>query len=361
MRGTFGKRFFLLMLLAAPAGCGRMNAWFLPPSSQTEQHFSRAKTLMDAGEMQAALDELNRALESDPNHVPTITAVGDIHRKNGDYTQAVENYKRACHVDPYAFRPHYNLGVTYQAMASVAQGAEAMRQYLRDAVMTYIRALAIDPESFHAKLNLGACYYQMGQYDLAEQSTREALALRPTSSRANNNLGIILEAVNRPDEAIAAYKRSIEADSKQPDILLNLGAVYMQQNNLHSALATFQQARRLAPKNSEACLQLGVCYFRMKNLDPAIRAFQDAIRLDPYNAGAYRGFGVICMYQYVVDNSRADLRDKALRAWRYSLKLEPTQTDLQDLLRRYEQSAPASGTAGPSGKDTSDNAYSRMS
>jgi tetratricopeptide (TPR) repeat protein len=350
-----------MLLSAVPAGCGRMNAWFQPPASQSEQHFSQAKSYMDSGEVAAALDELNRALQANPNHVPTLTAIGDIHRKNGDYTQAAESYKDACRIDPYAFRPHYNLGVTYQAMAAVAQSAESMRQFLRDAVMIYIRALAIDPESFHAKLNLGACYYQMGEYNLAEESTREAIALRPTNARANNNLGIILEATHRPEEAIAAYKRSIEADPKQPDILMNLGGVYMQQNQMQSALSTFRQAHRLDPTNSDACLQMGVCYFRLKKLDAAVRSFQDSIRLDPYSASAYRGFGVICMYQYVVDNNRIDLREKALRAWRYSLKLEPSQTDLEDLLRRYEQATPATGTAGASGKDASGKSFSNVS
>jgi tetratricopeptide (TPR) repeat protein len=356
------RRISLLMLLSAlPAGCGRMDTWFLPPSQQAQQRLARARTLMDDGQTQAALEELNRALQANPNHVPTLTAVGDIHRKNHDYDQAVESYKHACHIDPYAFRPHYNLGVTYQAMAIFAQSAEAVRRYLNEAVMIYIRALAIDPDSFHAKLNLGACYFELGQYDLAEQSTRESLALRPMSSRANNNLGIIFETTNRLDDAVAAYKRSIESDPNQPNILLNLGAVYLQQNKLHSALATFKQAHRLAPNDAEACLQLGVCYFRLKNLDPAVRAFQDAIRLDPYNAGAYRGFGVICMYQYVVDNQRSDLREKALRAWRYSLKLEPSQTDLENLLQRYEKTSPPSGTAGPSGKGASGKSYSNVS
>ncbi|MBN1942796.1 MAG: tetratricopeptide repeat protein [Phycisphaerae bacterium] len=350
-----------MLLAVMQAGCARMDAWFQPPSQQADHSLARARTYLDAGDVQAALDELNRALQADPNHVPTITAVGDIHRKKGDYGQAVKSYKRACDIDPYAFRPHYNLGVTYQAMAAVAKGAETMRQYLRQAVMTYIRALAIDPESFHAKLNLGACYYQMGQYDLAEQATREALVLRPMNPRANNNLGIIFEATNRLDAAVAAYKRSIEADSKQPEILLNLGAVYLQQGQLRSALATFQQAHRLAPNNVEVCMQLGVCCFRLKQLDSAARAFQNAIRLDPYNAGAYRGFGVICMYQYVVDTQRTDLREKAIRSWRYSLQLEPSQPDLENLLHRYERFAPPSRTAGPSGQGDADAPHARVS
>ncbi|MBN1554538.1 MAG: tetratricopeptide repeat protein [Phycisphaerae bacterium] len=358
MRSILGRWIVPLLLVTALSGCGQMNTWFLPPEQQSQQRLARAKTLLDAGDTSAALEELTRALQANPNHVPTITAVGDIHRKTGNYDQAVKNYKRACDIDPYAFRPHYNLGVTYQAMAAVADGAETVRNFLRQAVMTYIRALAIDPNSFHAKLNLGACYFQMGQHDLAEQATREALASQPDSARANNNLGIILETTNRLEEAVAAYKRSIEADPNQPDILVNLGAVYLRQEKIRSALAAFRQANRLDPNNAETCLQLGVCYFRLKQLDPAVQAFQDAIRLDPYDAGAYRGFGVICMYQYVVDNRRTDLRDKALRAWRYSLKLEPTQTDLQRLLQRYDTS---SHTAGPSGKSNSEKRFSRVS
>ncbi len=316
-------------------GCSRGTSWFASQRAQAEVHFDRARFCMSDGDVQAAIDELHRAIAVDPKYVSAYTALGDLQRKRGDYPQAVESYETACRLDPYAFRPHYNLGVTYQALADLADGVQNIQTYLLKAVEVYIRALAIDAESFEARLNLGACYYRMGKYELAEQVTREALAMQPDSVRANNNLGLILETTGRDDQAILAYKASIEANPRQPSILLNLGLVYLRQGKLSSALATFKEASRLAPDSAEPWVQIGVCYFRMKQPDLAVRAFQNAIRRDPYHAGAYRGFGVVCMYQYVVDPRRTDLCDKALEAWRYSLRLEPGQEDLESLLRRY--------------------------
>ncbi len=41
------------------------------------------------------------------------------------------------------------------------------------------------------------------------------------------------------------------------------------------------------------------------------------------------------MYQYVKHLDRTDLRNKALMAWEYSLKINPDQPDLTKLLKQY--------------------------
>jgi tetratricopeptide (TPR) repeat protein len=321
------------------AGCSGYQPFFSTrPNADT--HLQQAKALLDGGDADAALAELEQALAADPGNVAAYTAIGDIHRKKGNYPQASQNYEKACEVDPYAFRPHYNLGVTYQAMAELAQEVSQMQDYLRKAIVVYIRALAIDPGSFDTQLNLGACYYQMGQYDLAEEATRQALTLKPDNARANNNLGIILETQGRYDEAIAAYKASIEASPRQPSILLNLGSVYLHLGYLQSAMSTYRAASRMAPRSAQPWVQMGVCHFRLKQRQKAVEAFQHAIQLDPHDPSAYRGLGVICMYEYILDNSRTDLRSKALQAWKYSLDLDPNQQDLEMLFRRYTPAVP---------------------
>jgi tetratricopeptide (TPR) repeat protein len=326
--------------------------WSSP--DKADHHFNYAKALMQDGDTDAALAELERVIAVDPEHTAAYTAIGDIHRKRGDYELAEQNYKRACETDPYAFRPHYNLGVTYQTMAEISRNIDQVRNYLREAVVTYIRAIAIKPESFDANLNLGACYYQLGQYALAEQATRDALVIQPGSSKANNNLGIIHENLGQYAEAVQAYKASIEANPHQPSILLNLGAIYMRSGHFHSAMSTFRSAARLAPDSAAPWIQIGVCQFRMKNLDDAVKSFQKAIQLEPQNPRAYRGFGVICMYEYVVNHTRTDLRDRALQAWKYSLRLDPGQEDLRQLIQRYGSTRPAPpSTATPSSGEKS--------
>ncbi|MCD4825967.1 MAG: tetratricopeptide repeat protein [Phycisphaerae bacterium] len=338
-----------IMLTAAMAAVGCIGFTssdsYSGPSSEAQSHYSKGRDLMAMGELEAALAELSKAVRNDPKYAEAFTSIGDIHRKRGEYDMARVNYLSACRADPYDYRPHYNLGVTYQALAEMAGGVQEMRKFLRRAISIYIRALSLAPRSFDAHLNIGACYFQLGNMAMALENTRQAVRINPRSARANNNLGIIAETMGENAMAIRAYKTSIEIKPNQPDILLNLGSVYMRLGRLRSAMATFKTARQATPESAAPYQQIGVCYFRMKKLDNAVKSFQNAIRCDKHSPGAYRGLGVVCMYKYIIDRSRTDLRDKALQAWRFSLKLQPNQKDLERLINRYAAAKKAAGNS----------------
>ena len=330
---------FILFVLPM-VGCNEMVMWKWPTTDSSERYCMRGLELMDNGNIDAALAELAKAVETDNENSIALTAIGDIHRREGNYELARINYESACQIDKYAFRPHYNLGVTYQVLAKLSQNIDEMQQYITSAVNVYLRALAIKPENFNTYLNLGVCYYQLGQPELAEQQIRHALTLNPNSKQANNNLATICDTQGRYDEAIHAYKNSLEADSDQLNIMMKLARAYINAGHVRAGLWTYRAVTRKAPKSSEPWQQIGVCYFRMKKLDDALRAFQQAIRLNPDAHDAYRGFGVVCMYQYVKHLDRTDLRSKALMAWEYSLKIKPDQPYLAKLLKQY---SPAGG------------------
>lgn len=323
-----------LSLSLLSAGCADWNRYFKMPGSG-DSHYARGRELLQDGQLDAALRELTQAVHADPEYAEAYSAIGDIHRKKGNYSKARDNYKSACKTDPYSFRPHYNLGVTYQAMAELARTLKEVHAYLRKAVQIYIRAVALKPRSFDAHLNLGACYFQLGKTNLAEQQTIKALKINPGNSKANNNLAIMYETQEKLEESILAYKASLEANSQQPGIMLNLGSIYLRLGRLKSALATYRSAARIAPQQAAPYEQMGVCLFRMKRLDDAFDAFQIAIRKNPHSPGAYRGYGVICMYKYICDHSNIELKNRALRAWDFSLKLQPGQQDLIRLIKRF--------------------------
>jgi tetratricopeptide (TPR) repeat protein len=330
------KIVIVFLLFALPmVGCNEMVMWKWQKTDSSESYCTRGLELMNEGNVDAALAELVKAVEADDKNAVALTAIGDIHRKEGNYELARINYETACQIDKYAFRPHYNLGVTYQALARMSQNINEMQQYITRAVNVYLRANAIKSDNFNTHLNLGVCYYQLGQPGLAEQQTRQALALNPNSKQANNNLATICEAQKRYDEAIQAYKNSLEADSEQLNIMMKLAKVYINAGHIRAGLWTYRAVTRKAPKNSAPWQQIGICYFRMKKLDDSLRAFQQAILVNAEAHDAYRGFGVVCMYQYVKHRNRTDLRNKALAAWEYSLKIKPNQPDLAKLLKQY--------------------------
>ena len=291
--------------------------------------------LADRGEIEAALKELAKALEHDPHLAVAHSAIGDIQRKQGHYRQAVDSYQAACTSDPYAFRPHYNLGVTYQILSEAAKLLEAANDYLQRAVQIYLRAAAIEPEDFDTNLNLGACYFQLGKLDLAEQYCKAAVAADPRRPEAFSNLGVVYDAQNRLHEAVHAYKSSLELDTNQPNLLLNLGGTYVRLNSVKQAIRTFRLAAETDPDRSAPWEAIGNCHYRLGDLDKALGAFQTALKINPASAPAHRGAGVIHMSRFVLNPARTELRDKALEAWHASLEHDPGQQDLLRLVRKY--------------------------
>ncbi len=299
------------------------------------KHFAKGQVMAYEGNLDDALEELHQAIQAKPDLSVIHTAIGDIHRRQGNYVLAVRSYQSASEVNPYAFLPHYNLGVTYQLLAKAESLADEVQAYLRLAANVYIRAVTLRPNDFEANLNLSACYFQLGKNDLAEQYCRRAIDIDPENTHAYSNLGIIFANQGRLYDAIRAYKASLERDSQQSAILINLGATYMKQNRFDAALEAFELAAHVDPTNAAPWERMGSMYYRQRQFDNALAAYHKAVELDSSSSSAQRGIGVIHMTRFITDTSNTQLRDKALAAWNWSLEIKPDQPDLIQLIKKY--------------------------
>ena len=325
-------RIALLTVLVASAslpGCHVIIA------KAANDHYVQGKIAAENEDYETALAELARALQFDPDLSIAHSAIGDVHRKTGDYSMAAVAYENACRTNAYAFRPHYNLGVTYQVLATNATDDNTYRGYLAKATHTYLRAVTIRPGNFDANLNLSACYFQQGKLDLAEQYCNASTRIAPDNAFGFSNLAIIRDAQAKPYDAITAYRKSLELDSHQPKIWINLGTTYARIGRMNKALNAFALAGREDPDSAEPWVHIGSCHFRMKQWLDALAAYRKAITLDRQSAEGHRGLGVIYMSQYVVDRKKTDQRDKALDCWNRSLEINSSQEDLVRLVRKY--------------------------
>jgi tetratricopeptide (TPR) repeat protein len=312
------------------SGCAKLES-----KDKAIDYFVKGKTLLDAGDSEAALAELGKAVKVDSQLSIAYATMGDIYRHQGNWEQAKVAYESACQTNPFAFRAHYNLGVTYQALAAVAQVAEKVKEYLAKAVTVYLRAITLSPDDFDSNLNISVCYFQLGQMDEAEKYCRAAIQIDPNNAVAYYNLGTIKESQNDLYDAIRAYKASLEQDPNQPDLLLRLGMAYMNQNRLKAALQAFQEAARQMPTDSAPWEKMGACYFYLRDFGKAQESYARALELNPAGAVAHRGMGVAYMAQFIMDRSRTDLRDKGLEEWHASLDIQPGQEDLRRLIDKY--------------------------
>lgn len=319
----------LAAMLAGLGGCVQPDRY---NTQAAVDHYVRGRLAAERGDVNAALRELALAVKNDPTLSVAYSAAGDIHRQQGDYAAAADSYAEACKTNPYSFRPHYNLGVTYQMLAETSGRAG---NYLAKAIDVYLRAVVIKPDDYDANLNLAACYFQTGKYDRAEQYGKAAVALRPDSPEAHCNLGVIYDSQGKVYDAIREYNRSLEINTNQPRLLMNLGSTYLRQKRFNDALRTYQQAANQQPADPVAWEQIGGCYYHMKQYDQARQSYEKSLAIDSSSAVARRGLGVTLMTQYVIEPKRPELRDAALENWHRSLEIKPDQPDLVKLVKKY--------------------------
>jgi tetratricopeptide (TPR) repeat protein len=108
---------------------------------------------------------------------------------------AAAAYRRALIIDPELVPAIVNLANIHYA-----------RDELIEAEALYERAIALDPDCFEAHFNLGNIHHDLSRYDDAVGSYREAVTLNPNYADAHFYLAVTLEKLGQSVEAKPHWK-----------------------------------------------------------------------------------------------------------------------------------------------------------
>lgn len=109
---------------------------------------------------------------------------------------AMAAYRKALVLDPDLVPALVNLANLHYA-----------RDELIEAQALYERAVALDPDSFEARFNLGNIHHDLGRYADAEACYRQALARNPAYADAHFYLAVTLEKLGRSADAKPHWRR----------------------------------------------------------------------------------------------------------------------------------------------------------
>ncbi len=117
---------------------------------------------------------------------------------NGDEKKmphAATSYRKALVIDPNLVPAIVNLANIHYA-----------HDELIEAQALYDRAISLDPDCFEAHFNLGNIHHDLGRYDDALVCYRDAVALNPTYADAHFYLAVTLEKTGHSPEAKPHWK-----------------------------------------------------------------------------------------------------------------------------------------------------------
>jgi tetratricopeptide (TPR) repeat protein len=127
----------------------------------------------------------------------------------------------------------------------------------------------------------GASLGQIGRFDEAVKSLREAIAIGPWKLPAHHILGRILLLQQKPEDALAELERAESLEPESAGIHLDLGAAYDGAKKPEKAEAAYREALRLDGTLTRAHYSLGTLLARMGRREEAeqhIAVYKDAFQ-----------------------------------------------------------------------------------
>lgn len=215
-------------------------------------------TYLQQKNLPAAMRELSRAADLDPDNPEIDMALGLAYRARGDFGKAEDFFRRALRKKPNYSEAHNNLGVL---LSDLGRSAEALREYEAAAA----NVLYATPEI--AYYNMGEEYRRQGKADRAELMYRRALALNERYAPAYRGLAAALEAQGRASEAVAALEKCVQATPAYAPAWLDLGVAYARAGKREEALRAF---RGVLANSDDAALR-GAAAERIQALGAAPR------------------------------------------------------------------------------------------
>lgn len=156
------------------------------------------RLLAEAGKVDQALVQFDRAVLARPGYWGTYSELGRVLWSAGRYQQAASAFLKVTELLPDSSWGFQQLGTVFHTIGDRARARE-----------NYERSIALGP-SPPAYSNLGSLFYEEGKYEEAAKAFERALQLAPGSDIRHRNLGDAYTRLGRAGDATRAYERAVE-------------------------------------------------------------------------------------------------------------------------------------------------------
>ncbi|HUL75504.1 MAG TPA: tetratricopeptide repeat protein [Vicinamibacterales bacterium] len=225
-------------------------------------HFILGLNYLVAGQVDLAIEELERASGVDPGALELRLVLGNLYREKGQVGRAIQEHQALLQ------RPRLNR--IEHANVLLCLGLDYRRGGFVDrAVAAFSDVLKLDGNNEAALVNLEKLQEDQHQWQEAyvTRSRLAQIAGPPEQPRSQSILAFLetelgLQALKQGDlqEAAKRFEAAIDLDRSVIPAYLHLGEVRMQQGNLAGAVAIWEQSIEVSPDRA---------YLGLERLEPA--------------------------------------------------------------------------------------------
>jgi type IV pilus assembly protein PilF len=207
-----------------------------------ELHYELGIQAQQAGNVQEAYKEFQKALSLDPDYPEAHNAVGILlHLAFNRPEEAIQHYNKALALRPDFSEVKTNLANVYLSQARYDEAIKLYEAALND--MLY-------PTPFIAQGNLGWALYKKGETERALKSIKAAVTTNPNFCLGYKNLGVIYEETGNVSEACRSFGQYREACPDVADAYLREGACQVKQGKMEDARQSFTVCEAKAKSQS---------------------------------------------------------------------------------------------------------------
>ena len=236
--------------------------------------FRAGQEALRQGELTQAKEEFRKVLALDPNLAEARVNLGLVYHALGEYNLAASNLSTALRQRPDLAGPTIILGIDYLKLGEPEKGIPVLQ-----------RGLRLEPSNLEGRRALAMCYVSREDFRQAADEYRELASLNPDKADAwfqlghdyinlaahlafrgaqvyrgspwgNRFLGDMLAQRDRWNDAAEEYLHSLAGDPKQPGLHTSLGQAYLHAAKLEKAESEFRLELKLNPESEPAWLGL---------------------------------------------------------------------------------------------------------
>jgi Flp pilus assembly protein TadD len=205
----------VLFIAVVGVACGRAASPtpIVSPTASGGDHLAQGIAHLEAGRVDEAIAELEKATESGPPSVEAHFNLGIAHTEKGSLEEAAQEFQKVLALDPSDADAHSNLGVVYYDQGQQENRVADRQTLLERAVEQFEKARELIPDDPAIRYNLASSYIQSYRLDEAKVELDAAKKLDPDLPLVWYALGNLHALQGQKPEAIEALEHFLELGS----------------------------------------------------------------------------------------------------------------------------------------------------
>lgn len=268
----------LLVVVCLSVGCAGPRSTARSTHQAAYSAYLRGLMLERTAQLPDALDAYQLALEYNQDVPQLHVRLGATYVKLGQPDRAIEEFEKALQLDP----DHVD-ALRWVAMLHTSHGE------LDEAVAVYERLLNAQPDDRFVMSTLADLYVLQGELARSVELYRRLIVEHGSSSQLHFNLGVLLGRLGQFDEALAELSRALEHAPESLEIRVALGLTFELQGDWERAAAHYEEAIRYDPSNPRLYHHAARAYANGHAYTEAVQRYEAILDLVPHDLDAMMG------------------------------------------------------------------------